>query len=109
MNFKSPAMFCTVSSLSALPITFPLVALKSIQLCISGIAANVKQCEKYAAQTSQIVTVLSPIIGYAKACELAKESLQSSKTIIELVRERELLNEKQIKELMDPFKLTVPH
>lgn len=79
------------------------------ELCINGITANIKQCEKYAAQTSQIVTVLSPIIGYAQACELAKESLQSGKTIIELVRERALLNEEQIKELMDPFKLTVPH
>ncbi len=79
------------------------------ELCIDGITANEKQCEKYAAQTSQIVTVLNPIIGYSKAAELAKESLQSNKTIIELVKERKLLSENQIKELMDPMKLTVPH
>ncbi|MBC7711880.1 MAG: aspartate ammonia-lyase [Rhizobacter sp.] len=79
------------------------------ELCISGINANVEVCEKYASQTSQIVTALNPVIGYAKAAELTKESLKSKKTVIELVREQKLLSEEQIKDLLDPMKLTVPH
>lgn len=79
------------------------------ELCISGITANEDVCEKYASQTSQIVTALNPVIGYAKAGELAKESLKNKKTVIELVREQKLLTEKQIKDLLDPKKLTVPH
>jgi aspartate ammonia-lyase len=79
------------------------------ELCINGITANSEVCQKYASQTSQIVTVLNPIIGYAKAAELAKDSLKYNKTIIELVREQKLLSEKQIKELLDPMKLTVPN
>lgn len=85
-------------------------ALKTLrELCISGIEANVVQCEKYASQTSQIVTALNPVIGYAKAAELTKESLESKKTVIELVREHHLLSEDQIKDLLDPKKLTTPH
>lgn len=79
------------------------------ELCLNGITANVEQCEKYASQTSQIVTALNPVIGYAKAGELAKESLRTKKTVIELVREQKLLTDKQIKDLLDPKKLTVPH
>lgn len=79
------------------------------ELCIHGIEANIEVCEKYAAQTSQIVTALNPIIGYAKAAELTKLSLKTKKTVIELVREQHLLSEDQIKELLDPKKLTVPH
>lgn len=85
-------------------------ALKALrELCINGIEANVEQCEKYASQTSQIVTALNPVIGYEKAAELTKESLRTKKTVIELVRDQQLLTEEQIKELLDPKKLTVPH
>ena len=76
--------------------------------CIEGITANQKKCEQYAAQTSQISTVLSPIIGYAKAAELTKLSLSTHKNIIELVREQKLLTEKEIKNLLDMHKLTTP-
>lgn len=76
------------------------------ELCISGITANVVVCEKHAGQSSQIVTALNPIIGYAKAAELTKESLRTHKSIIELVREHKILSEEQIKSVLDPFKLT---
>lgn len=78
------------------------------ELCINGITANVEQCEKYASQSSQIVTALNPYIGYSKAAELTKESLRVKKSIIELVREQKLLTEDQIKNVLDPIKLTVP-
>lgn len=79
------------------------------ELCISGITANIEQCEKYATQTSQIVTALNPVIGYAKAAELTKKSQQTKKSIIELVRAENLLTEEEIKDLLDPMKLTNHH
>jgi aspartate ammonia-lyase len=37
-----------------------------------------------------------------KQPELAKEALQSGKGILELIREKKLLTEQQIKDLLDP-------
>jgi aspartate ammonia-lyase len=56
--------------------------------------------------TVGIVTALNPIVGYEKATELANEAYKSGKGILEIVRERNVLTEAQIKEMLDPVKLT---
>lgn len=82
-------------------------AIKQLRLkCIEGIQANTERCRKYVESTPQIATALNPVLGYAKAGEIAKESIASGKSIVELVRERKLLSEEQIRELLDPKKLT---
>ena len=53
-----------------------------------------------------LVTALNPIIGYEKSTELAAEALQTGKGIIELIRERKMLTEKQIKDVLDPRTMT---
>jgi aspartate ammonia-lyase len=45
-------------------------------------------------------------LGYDKATELAQEAYSSGKGILEIVREKHLLTEDQIKDLLDPAKLT---
>jgi len=83
---------------------------KSIPLfaknCIDGITANEKVLKHYIETTVGIVTALNPVLGYEKTTELAKEALQSGKGILELIREKKLLTEDQIKNLMDPATLT---
>jgi aspartate ammonia-lyase len=54
------------------------------------------------------VTALNPILGYEKTTELAKEALETNKGILELIREKKLLTEEQIKDFMDPIKMTSP-
>jgi aspartate ammonia-lyase len=49
---------------------------------------------------------LNPVIGYDKATELANEAYTSGKGILEIIREKKVLNEQQIKDLLDPVKLT---
>jgi aspartate ammonia-lyase len=77
--------------------------------CIDGITVNKDVQQKYINQSVGIVTSLNPVLGYEKTTELAKEALESGKGILELIREKKLLTEKQIKELMDPVKLTTPN
>ena len=74
--------------------------------CIDGITANEKVLKHYLETTVGIVTALNPVLGYEKTTELAKEALQSGKGILELIREKKLLTEDQIKKLMDPVALT---
>ena len=74
--------------------------------CIDGITANKNILNKYITQSVGIVTALNPVLGYDKTTELAKEALKSGKGILELIREKKLLTEDQIKKLLDPVALT---
>jgi len=56
--------------------------------------------------TVGIVTALNPIVGYEKATELANEAYKSGKGILEIIREKKILSEAQLKDLLDPVKLT---
>ena len=74
--------------------------------CIDGITVNEEVLKRYLETTVGIVTALNPVLGYEKTTELAKEALQSGKGILELIREKKLLTEAQLKKLMDPLVLT---
>ena len=74
--------------------------------CIDGITVNEKVLAHYMETTIGIVTALNPILGYEKATELAAEAAKSGKGIMEIIREKHVLTEQQIKELLDPVKLT---
>jgi len=76
--------------------------------CIEGITVNENVLKHYLDRTVGTVTALNPVLGYEKTTELAKEALQTNKGILELVREKKLLTEAQIKDLMDPAKMTGP-
>ena len=76
--------------------------------CIAGITANPQRCNFYVQATVSLATALNPYIGYAKAAEVAKESVATGKSIIDIVREKKLLTEEQIKEILDPARMTEP-
>jgi aspartate ammonia-lyase len=76
--------------------------------CIEGITVNEKVLQHYMETTVGIVTALNPVLGYEKTTELAKEAIQSGKGILQLIREKKLLTEAQIKDLLDPAKMTGP-
>ena len=74
--------------------------------CIDGITVNEKVLAHYMETTVGIVTALNPILGYEKATELANEAYKSGKGVLEIIREKHILTEQQIQELLDPVKLT---
>ena len=74
--------------------------------CVDGITVNERVLSRYMETTVGIVTALNPVLGYDKATELAGEAYKSGKGILEIIREKKLLSEAQIKELLDPIKLT---
>ena len=79
------------------------------QRCVRGITANRARCEFYAGSTIALATALNPYIGYQKAAGLVKESVATGKSIVELAREQGLMSEAQIREVLDPRKMTEPH
>src|SRR2546430_15792206 len=74
--------------------------------CVDGITVNEKVLARYMETTVGIVTALNPVVGYEKATELAQEAYKSGKGILEVIREKKVLTEAQIKDLLDPVKLT---
>ncbi|HEU5340308.1 aspartate ammonia-lyase [Edaphobacter sp.] len=77
--------------------------------CVRGLTANRERCAHYAASTIALATALNPYIGYRKAAELVKESVGTGKSIVALAREKKLLTEEQIAEILDPKNMTEPH
>ena len=73
---------------------------------VDGITVNEKVLANYMETTVGIVTALNPVIGYEKATELADEAYRSGKGLIQLIREKKILTEAQIKDLLDPVKLS---
>ena len=74
--------------------------------CIEGIKANEDGCRQYVERSIGIVTALNPIIGYEKATEIAAEALKTGKGVVELVREKRLLTDAQIRKVLNPKALT---
>jgi aspartate ammonia-lyase len=77
--------------------------------CVDGIQANEGVCRGYVERSIGIVTALNPILGYDRATEIAAEAQRTDRGVIELVREKKLLTEEQIRRVFDPQTLTAPH
>jgi aspartate ammonia-lyase len=76
------------------------------KFCVEGITANADVCQHYLESSIGTVTALNPVIGYDKATELAAEALESGEGILELVREKHVLTDDQIDEILSPEALT---
>jgi aspartate ammonia-lyase len=76
--------------------------------CVAGITANDKRCNFYVQATVSLATALNPYIGYAKSAEVVKESIATGHSIIDIVREKKLLTEEQLREILDPARMTEP-
>jgi len=76
--------------------------------CVAGIKADVKKCREYAEKSISIVTALNPIIGYAKAAEIAKEAVKTGRSIMDVIREKKIMDEKKLNKVLNLMKLTEP-
>ncbi len=105
LNVMMPAMAWNVlHSAEILKNTMRVLAEK----CVDGITVNEERCRHYANATVSIAAALNPYIGYAAAAEIAKESVQTGRTVTEIAQERRLLDEKVLREILDPQRTTEP-
>jgi aspartate ammonia-lyase len=74
--------------------------------CIDGITANPEVCSHYVNFSIGTVTALNPVIGYERATALAAEASRTNRGILELIREKGILSEQQISEVLDPMAMT---
>lgn len=76
--------------------------------CIDGIEADAERCLNYAYSSMALATALAPHIGYLKAAEIAKEAYRTKRTIVEVAKQKGVLPEKKLEELLDPYAMTEP-
>jgi aspartate ammonia-lyase len=93
--------------LMAFEIMFSIEILKNFlpvftEKCIRGIEADRERLEAYYISSPSLATALNPLIGYARAAELAKESAKSGTPIPQLLREKKLLSEEEIARIFTP-------
>ncbi len=75
----------------------------------NDITANVVHLRRQVGESTGLVTALNPVIGYARASELAKEALASGQRVYDLVLEKGWMTREQLDEVMRPEVLTRPH
>ncbi|MBE9078642.1 aspartate ammonia-lyase [Romeria aff. gracilis LEGE 07310] len=76
------------------------------QRCLAGITARPQRCQDYAEGSLALVTALNPKIGYLKAAAIAKESLETGKSLRQLVLEQGLLDQAEIEAVLDLAKMS---
>jgi aspartate ammonia-lyase len=93
--------------LMAFELTFSIEILKNflplfVEKCIAGIDADRVRCEAYYVSSPSLATALNPLIGYAKAAEIAKESAKTGTPIPQLLREKKVLTDDEIARIFTP-------
>lgn len=68
---------------------------------IEGIQVNRDRCLAYAEGSLALVTALNPHIGYLNAAAVAKESLETGKSLRQIVLERELMNPDDLAQVLN--------
>jgi len=76
--------------------------------CVKGITADEGRCREMAERTLALATILNPIIGYEEASRLAREALETDRSIRDLVIERGILSREEVDRIFDPYRMTRP-
>jgi aspartate ammonia-lyase len=76
--------------------------------CVAQIRADEEQCRALLDRSTAVATALSPYIGYAATAEIAKSSVKTGRPIRDLVRERKLLADRELDDILSPEAMTSP-
>ncbi|WP_195743004.1 class II fumarate hydratase [Shewanella woodyi] len=74
---------------------------------IASFKVNEAQLQKALARNPILVTALNPIIGYAKAAEIAKKAYKEGRAVLDVAEEETNISRDELERLLDPAKLTL--
>ncbi len=70
--------------------------------CVDGLEADRERAEQMVERSLAMVTALAPKIGYDEAAGIAKEAYASGRTVREVARERGVVSDEELDEILDP-------
>ena len=76
--------------------------------CVAGITANKERCEELVLNSIGLVTALNPYLGYENSTIVAKEALQSGRSVYEIVLEKGFLAKEELDEIIKPENMIQP-
>ena len=77
--------------------------------CVLGITVNKERCLEMVKNSIGIVTALNPYIGYKTSTKVAKEALDTNRSVYDIVLEKGLMTQEKLDEALDPSKMLVSH
>jgi aspartate ammonia-lyase len=75
---------------------------------VDGLRADEARARELLDRSTAVATALSPYIGYAATAEIAKEAVRTGRAIADIVRQRKLLPDAQLAEILSPEAMTSP-
>ncbi|NJN85115.1 MAG: aspartate ammonia-lyase [Leptolyngbyaceae cyanobacterium SL_7_1] len=115
MGYDTAIAFAAQAGQLELNVMMPLIAydlIHSIEIlgntvdvlttrCLAGITVSAERCQFYAEGSLALVTALNTHIGYLNAAAIAKESLETGKSLRQLVLEKGLMDEAELAQVLD--------
>ena len=95
-------MLTQLIDVSSPKITFPLTAPVFVPVSVRTLVL------KFIFPTVAPVAILVPVIGYDKTAQIAYEAYETGKTIRELLLDKNILSDMEVKKLLNPSKMTQP-
>jgi fumarate hydratase class II len=74
--------------------------------CVRGVRGNDEKARGWLAKNAILVTALNPVIGYLKGAEVAKEAMQTNRTVHEVVVEKGYLSAEEADKILEVRALT---
>lgn len=78
------------------------------QKAIKDLTANPEACKQSVLHSIGIVTAFNPVLGYEKSASMAKEALQTGKSVADICLERGYLPKEEIDKILDPQNMLNP-
>ena len=78
------------------------------EFALVGLEADVERVTGFVEMNTALATALNPYIGYDKAAVVAKAAFAEGKTVRQIVREQNLLDENRLNEALNLEKMTEP-
>lgn len=77
-------------------------------LCVEGITANEEHCINEVHHSVGVVTALNPVIGYKNSTKIAKEALETGKSVYQLILDHGILTKEEIDQILSPENMIHP-
>lgn len=77
-------------------------------LCVEGITDNEEHCINEVHHSIGVVTALNPVIGYKNSTKIAKEALETGKSVYQLILDHGILTKEEIDQILSPENMIHP-